>query len=143
MKKINICQNCEAINRVDLEQSQKNHPVCGKCQQHLNLNQNPSSVSMAKLEKVIAHSELPVIVDIYADWCGPCKMYGPIFERVSKQLGNLGNFFKVDSERFPELSRKYNIRGIPTTLFFKNNILVKSQSGLLNENQLSEIINSL
>lgn len=137
--KIIICPSCGAINKVDLEK-RSGAPHCGKCQSSIALGPSLKTVSSDKLDKIIRHSKLPVVVDIYADWCGPCKMYAPVFEEVSRKNWQRAEFFKIDSEMNPEFSARYNVRGIPTTLVFQNGQLKTAQSGLLNQQQLESLI---
>lgn len=139
MKKIILC-DCGAINRVDSEKLNTSTPVCGKCSRELDTSPSLKSISDTKLEKIIQNADLPVIVDAYADWCGPCKMYGPIFEGVSKQKSNEAEFFKIDTEKNAMFSVKYGIRGIPTTLVFYKGKLIKNQSGLLQKEHIEALL---
>lgn len=141
MKKIILCDHCEAINRVDREKITNNIPVCGRCAKDLNTTASVKSITFDKLEKIIRHSELPVIVDAYADWCGPCKMYGPTFEQACLQMWNEAEFYKIDTEKNPMISVKYGIRGIPTTLVFNHAQLLKSQSGVLQQADIQTLVN--
>jgi thioredoxin 2 len=140
-KKIILCPNCGAINRVSLDEKSGLAAHCGKCQEKLSLNPSLVSVTGTKLNKIITNSKLPVFVDVYADWCGPCKSYGPIFEKVSKQMWLQAEFYKIDSDKEQSFSSQFGVRGLPTTLIFNKGVLIKSQSGLLNETQLQGLIN--
>ena len=143
VKKIIICSDCGAINRVDLDSSSSSVAHCGKCQSKLSMNPVLQSVTASKLDKIINNAQLPVIVDVYADWCGPCKSYAPIFEKRSKAMWKQAEFYKINSEENPNFSTQYSVRGIPTTLFFNKGVLVKSQSGLLSEDQLEALIKQI
>lgn len=138
-RKTTQCDKCGAINRVSQE-SNIGVPFCGKCQSKLEISKDAKSISGKNLEKIIRNSELPVIVDVFADWCGPCKLYAPIFQQVAQQNFKRAEFFKLDSEKNPEFSTKFNIRGIPTTLVFKNGVLIESRSGMLNSTMLNELL---
>lgn len=137
--KVLVCDKCGAINRVDLSKADTLKSCCGKCGTDLHPDAGPVVVTADKLEKVVRHAELPVVVDVYADWCGPCKTYAPIFADVATRHWRKAEFLKIDSERAPEFSAKYNIRGIPATLIFRGGSLVNSQSGLLNASQLESL----
>lgn len=140
-KKAILCTSCNALNRVDQEHAKSQKPVCGKCGHELNDQTNVLNISESLIEKIINHSDLPIVVDAYADWCGPCKMYGPIFEEFAKENSDKAQFFKVDTEKNLHFSVKNNIRGIPTTLVFHRGKLVINQSGLLQKQQLQQLIN--
>ncbi|WP_417353662.1 thioredoxin [Flavobacterium alkalisoli] len=143
MKKIILCDSCGAINRIDIARLGSHGAVCGKCSKDLDTSAKVQSITFDKLEKIINHAQLPVVVDAYADWCGPCKMYGPLFNEVAQELWNKAEFYKIDTEKNPMISVKFGIRGIPTTLFFKNKQLINSQSGVMQKTDLGNTINYL
>lgn len=83
-----------------------------------------------------------VVVDFYANWCGPCKILGPVIEKLS-QLENDVNFVKIDVDKHEEIARNYGIMSIPTLIFFKNGKQVNKHIGLINEERIKEIINEI
>lgn len=83
----------------------------------------------------------PVLVDFYADWCGPCKMMTPIIKEFKKKVGDRINVIKVDVDRNTAVAAKYNIRGVPTLILFKNGKILWRQSGVIQSHQLQSIIN--
>lgn len=91
--------------------------------------------------KIIDNNEI-VILDFWAEWCGPCKAYGPVFERVSEQYPDVV-FGKINTEEEPELGRMFNIRSIPTTIAFKQQIGVFMQPGALPEQALTDLVKML
>ena len=91
--------------------------------------------------EVIETNEL-VILDFWAEWCGPCKAYGPVYERISEEFPEV-IFGKIDTEAEPELGRLFNIRSIPTTIAFKQEIGVFMQPGALPENALRDLVKML
>ena len=91
--------------------------------------------------QIIENNEI-VILDFWAEWCGPCKAYGPVFERVSEQYPEVV-FGKINTEEEPELGRLFNIRSIPTTIAFKEQIGVFMQPGALPEQALMDLIKML
>ncbi|WP_022979149.1 thioredoxin TrxC [Ideonella sp. B508-1] len=109
-----VCPHCGATNRIPTERL-GDGPVCGRCQQAL-LDGHPLALTDASFDKVVAGSGLPVVVDFWAPWCGPCRMMAPQFEAAAAQLKGRALFVKVNSDENPQLSARYGIRSIPTLL---------------------------
>jgi len=93
-------------------------------------------------DKEVLHSNKPVVVDLWAEWCGPCKMMAPVFEALSKEMTNV-KFVKLDVDSNQEIASKYNILGIPTFLIFKNGKEVLRQVGAMPKDQLKAKIQSV
>ncbi len=90
----------------------------------------------------IIDSEVPVLVDFFATWCGPCKMLAPILDQVKDELGDAVKIVKLDVDKNQTLASKYQVRGVPTMLLFKNGKQVWRQSGLLQKQEIIQIINT-
>jgi len=90
--------------------------------------------------KKIINSKTPVLVDFFADWCGPCKMLAPILEQVKQELEEGVKVIKIDVDKNQRLANKYQVRGVPTMLLFKDGKQVWRQSGVLQKNDIIDII---
>ncbi len=88
----------------------------------------------------IVKGDRPVLVDFYADWCGPCKMMGPILKDLKKRLGDDINIIKIDAEKNPQAAIKYQVRGVPTLILFKEGQILWQQAGVVQISQLEQII---
>ncbi len=92
--------------------------------------------------KKIISSKTPVLVDFFADWCGPCKMLAPILKDVKEELGDAVKIVKIDVDKNQSIASKYNVRGVPTMLLFKDGKQVWRQSGVLQKNDIIQNIQS-
>lgn len=90
----------------------------------------------------IIDSKIPVLVDFYADWCGPCKALAPILKQVKDELGAAVKIVKIDVDKNQSIASTYQVRGVPTMLLFKNGKQVWRQSGVLQKNDIVEVVNS-
>lgn len=100
----------------------------------------PINVSDAAFEKTVLQSELPVIVDFWAPWCGPCRMVAPTLEKLAKEHAGKLVVAKVNTDDNPEWAQQFNVRGIPTMLFVSGGKIVHRQTGALPEPMLREVV---
>lgn len=134
-----ICPSCLSINNVPKKDSYLK-ANCGKCKESL-LNNKPIDLTSANFDEIIVNSDIPVIVDFWASWCGPCKMFAPVFNEVSKKYPLKAVFAKVNTEVEQTISGKYHIMSIPTLIVYKNGVEVKRVSGALDPLRLSNLVN--
>jgi thioredoxin 2 len=108
---------------------------CGHCQHKL-FDTNLVKLDQTTFPKHIHNSDIPVVVDFWADWCAPCKMMEPIFEQAASDMAPKVRFAKVDTDANQHLAGQYNIRGIPTIIVFKNGQEMGRQAGAMDVNSL-------
>ena len=94
-------------------------------------------------DELLAGSDLPVLVDFYATWCGPCKMMTPILEQVNEQMKDKLRIVKIDTDKYPQLASKYHIQALPTLVLFKNGQLADKIEGVMEAPQLVQRLGSL
>jgi thioredoxin 2 len=124
------CARCGAFNRVP-ERRPDGEPTCGRCQSSLDLSGAPQSVDAEGFARAVASSPVPVVVDFWAPWCGPCRMAAPIFEQVGRAQAGRALVLKVNTDEHPEPSARLGVRGVPTFIVFKGGREVARQSGVL------------
>ena len=137
MKVLVRCVFCDTLNRVDADRI-ADGPRCAECRKPILLDR-PQKTTDTDFDRMTTESELPVLVDFWADWCGPCKRFAPTFEKASEAHPDVV-FGKVDTEAEQELAGAAGIRSIPTLMAFRDGILVFSQPGALPPSALEQVI---
>ncbi len=133
-----VCPSCLSVNNIPVKESYTK-ANCGKCKNSL-LITTPLELSENNFDEVVVNSDLPVVVDFWAPWCGPCKMMGPNFEKSAKNFPLKVLFTKVNTESEQNLGARFGIRSIPTLIIFKNGKEVNRVSGALDETSLNKLV---
>jgi len=124
-----VCPHCTATNRVERERL-ADQPKCGKCKGAL-FHSGPVDLTAESFEKNISNNEIPVIIDFWAPWCGPCKMMAPIFHQAAAHLEPNFRLGKVNTEAEPMIARQFGIQSIPTTVLLKKGKEIARQIGAM------------
>ena len=132
------CAFCGRLNRVDLARA-ADRPKCGECSRSILLDR-PVAVTDASFDRVIADAQVPVLVDFYADWCGPCKMVAPIMDELARSRMGTVLIAKVDTERNPQIAQRFQIASIPTVMVFRDGQVVAKQVGALPKQGYEQMI---
>ena len=130
-----VCSSCLTTNRVP-EHRLGAGGVCGKCGKPL-FTRKPVELTSANFNKIIANNDLPVMVDFWAPWCGPCKMMAPVFEQAAQQLEPNMLLAKLNTENEQAIAARYNIRSIPTVAIFRGGRVVAQQAGAMDMRSLT------
>jgi thioredoxin 2 len=129
------CASCLTGNRVPAQRMAED-PKCGKCGAAL-LDGAPVELGGEQFETFVQRTELPVLADFWAPWCGPCRAMAPQFERAARELKDRVRLVKVNTEQAQELAARYGIRAIPTLVLFRNGAEVKRASGAMDAGMLA------
>jgi thioredoxin 2 len=131
-----VCPKCSAVNRIPNNRLQDN-PKCGKCKQPLFIGA-PVELTDQTFQKQISKNDIPVVVDFWAGWCGPCKMMAPEFKKAAAELEPRVRFAKLDTENNQQTAAQFGIRSIPTMILYKNGKQVAQQAGAMSATQISQ-----
>jgi thioredoxin 2 len=129
-----VCPHCQSINRVPMAKVD-DHPNCGRCQRPL-FTGEPIELTTATFARHAERNDLPLLVDFWAPWCGPCKMMAPQFQQAARLLEPKVRLAKVNTEAEPQLAAQFGIRSIPTLALFRNGREIARQAGAMGEQDI-------
>lgn len=139
MDVVRTCTRCGAENRIPPKHI-AHAGKCGKCKAELSPNDAPIDVDEKSFDAIVRESPVPVLVDFWAEWCGPCQMAAPEVKHVAHDLAGRAVVLKVNTEASPGLAARYNVRGIPNFAVFRAGKLIHQQAGLVNRSVLRSMI---
>ena len=132
------CLKCRAWNRVDAARV-TDRPKCGKCAEPMLLD-HPLLVDDDTFDRTLHETDVPVLVDFYADWCGPCKMMAPSVDKLASEYAGRALVTKLDTDHAQRTAQRFDIRGIPTVMVFQLGKDVARQSGAVPYHQLEQLL---
>ncbi len=132
------CPHCATLNRVDMARAASG-PRCGRCSQPIALDR-PLALSDADFDRVVGDAGVVVLVDFYADWCGPCKMMAPTLDALARQRVGQVLVAKVDTDRNPAVSQRFRISSIPTLIAFRGGREVARELGAIPAPRLGQLV---
>lgn len=135
------CAHCQAVNRLGSDRLTES-PSCGSCHRPL-FEGKPLELTDQNVEKVIARTDIPLVIDCWAAWCGPCKQFAPVFEKACAALEPRIRFAKLDTDAHRQSSEKFQIRSIPTLIVYAGGKEMARQSGALPYNEFVRWLHGL
>lgn len=129
-----VCPHCDSVNRIPADKPMA-RAKCGVCHEPL-FSGRSFPVTAKSFDREIGRNDIPVVVDFWAEWCGPCHAMAPAFEKVAAELEPEMRFLKLDTEAAPEIAARYGIRGIPTLIVFRNGKVAAQRAGAMDATTL-------
>jgi thioredoxin 2 len=138
---LRICKSCGRKNRIPAEHL-ADEGRCGACKALLPPIDEPLEADPQLFDEIIQNARVPILIDFWAAWCGPCRMAAPEVSRTAADMAGKAVVVKVDTERYPQLAARFKVRGIPNFAVFFRGKLVTQQAGLVNHEQMEQWLRS-
>lgn len=138
-----VCPKCNKVNRIDMDLAKSKTPICGSCKTEVDFHDGVTHLSTEQLQKLIRTSPIPVVVDFWAPWCGPCRSFAPTFKSMAHKKRGEFVFVKINTEENQDAGSLFSIRGIPTVTAFKSGSEIQRQSGALPEPHFEKWLSQL